>query len=178
MKRLIIDGTKISDMEELHEFLSKSLRFPDYYGNNLDALWDMLTEDSEILLISVINVEDLEEALESKFDPFMEVLSDADNELENVFVRFDSFYLSDFCKDKYHEDVEYNIIHRGDDILRFRFFEMGVVIEETTFSGEELNELTNYLIMMFPWADNIISKGDITSKSVVKSGYKIYEIKE
>ncbi len=178
MHRLIIDGTKISNIEELHDFLSKTLKFPDYYGNNLDALWDMLTEMDEILLMSVINVEDLEEALEDKFDPFMEVLSDADNELENIFVRFDSFYLSDFCNSKYTEDMEYNIIHHKDDILRFRFLEMGVIIEETTFSGDELNELANYLIMMFPWAENIISKGEITAKSVIKSDYKIYEVKE
>ncbi len=178
MKRLIIDGAKINGYSHLHDVLSDSLGFDDYYGKNLDALWDMLSEMSELLLISVINTEELAEALDDKFDPFMEVLSDADNDLENVFVRFDSFYLIDFCTDRYKEDVEYNIIYDDHDMLRFRFFEMGVVIEETSFTGDVLNELIDYLILMFPWAKSILCKELVTNSKVKTSDYTIYDIKE
>ena len=44
MKRVKIQGKKISNEKELHKFLKKELGFPDYYGENLDALWDCLTD--------------------------------------------------------------------------------------------------------------------------------------
>lgn len=37
--------------EQLHKELKEALRFPDWYGNNLDALHDLLTEMSGIELV-------------------------------------------------------------------------------------------------------------------------------
>ena len=42
MKEIIIDGDKIESKSEVHEIFVKELDFPDYYGNNLDALADCL----------------------------------------------------------------------------------------------------------------------------------------
>lgn len=39
----IIDLSRISSNESLHEELKFKLKFPEYYGNNFDALWDMIT---------------------------------------------------------------------------------------------------------------------------------------
>ena len=42
-------------MEEGHNYLKEVLNFPDYYGKNLDALYDCLTEigvETEIKLIN------------------------------------------------------------------------------------------------------------------------------
>ena len=49
MKEIIIDATKMQTAEKLHEFLLKELEFPEWYGKNLDALFDCLTERSEEL---------------------------------------------------------------------------------------------------------------------------------
>lgn len=39
---------KSSDYKELiHEYIAKSMDFPDYYGKNLDALYDCLTDIDE-----------------------------------------------------------------------------------------------------------------------------------
>jgi len=35
------------DKQQIHDTLAKQLEFPKYYGNNLDALYDVLTETSE-----------------------------------------------------------------------------------------------------------------------------------
>jgi ribonuclease inhibitor len=43
MEKIIIDGNKYQKIEEIHSFLKNKLSFPEYYGNNLNALWDMLT---------------------------------------------------------------------------------------------------------------------------------------
>jgi len=40
---LIIDGSKIASEEDLHDAISKGLALPNWYGRNLDALWDVLT---------------------------------------------------------------------------------------------------------------------------------------
>ena len=41
--KIVIEGEEMKNIKELHSFLKRTLEFPDYYGMNLDALWDMLT---------------------------------------------------------------------------------------------------------------------------------------
>jgi len=43
----IIDGNMIKNMDDFHDQISKALPFPDYYGRNFDALWDVLSRDIE-----------------------------------------------------------------------------------------------------------------------------------
>jgi ribonuclease inhibitor len=40
---ILLDGSKMKTREKAHEYIKQKLNFPDYYGMNLDALWDMLT---------------------------------------------------------------------------------------------------------------------------------------
>lgn len=42
--KVTIDGKKLKTKEALHAFFKKELEFPDYYGENLDAFWDCLTD--------------------------------------------------------------------------------------------------------------------------------------
>ncbi len=47
---MILEGKLIN--ERGHDYLSEALNFPDYYGKNLDALYDCLCEiDCEIELV-------------------------------------------------------------------------------------------------------------------------------
>lgn len=39
-----IDCSGISDAKQLHQCLARFLHFPEWYGHNLDALYDCLTE--------------------------------------------------------------------------------------------------------------------------------------
>lgn len=48
MKTIILDNSKFTSIEELHAELKFKFNLPDYYGNNLDALWDCLTTDIEL----------------------------------------------------------------------------------------------------------------------------------
>nr|WP_313780584.1 barstar family protein [Paenibacillus larvae] len=43
MHDILLDGRKIGNLGQLHTVLKEALELPDYYGNNLDALWDCLT---------------------------------------------------------------------------------------------------------------------------------------
>ncbi len=38
-----IDGAAMISPREAHEAIAAAMGFPEYYGKNLDALWDMLT---------------------------------------------------------------------------------------------------------------------------------------
>ena len=42
MEEKIIDCTKIKTQEDLHRIFRETLTFPQWYGNNLDALYDCL----------------------------------------------------------------------------------------------------------------------------------------
>ncbi len=47
MKNVTLDCTQITTKEQLHGLLARELAFPEWYGNNLDALHDCLTEIGE-----------------------------------------------------------------------------------------------------------------------------------
>ena len=44
MKTIIIDCAQIRDRRQMHEILARELEFPQWYGHNLDALYDCLTQ--------------------------------------------------------------------------------------------------------------------------------------
>lgn len=46
-KDYLIDFSNVNNRETLHEYLKENLELPEYYGKNLDALSDCLTQMSE-----------------------------------------------------------------------------------------------------------------------------------
>ena len=54
MEKIILDGGKMTDRAAAHEYIAEMMAFPEWYGNNLDALWDLLSEgvEREIELIN------------------------------------------------------------------------------------------------------------------------------
>lgn len=47
MSDVTLDCRNMISKEQAHPYLAQMLGFPDYYGNNLDALFDCLTELGE-----------------------------------------------------------------------------------------------------------------------------------
>lgn len=59
MNDVILDGIKMTSVDTAHEYLAAKLGLPDYYGRNLDALWDILSTVSEPIHIVLVNEDEL-----------------------------------------------------------------------------------------------------------------------
>ncbi len=88
MKTVILNGKKIPDRAALHAALAEELSFPQYYGRNLDALYDLLTEGSEQVRIVLLGKEAFEENLGVYFTRFLRVLEDAAQESAHLTFEF------------------------------------------------------------------------------------------
>ena len=61
MAEVTLNGREITAMEEVHQRFAPHM--PDYYGRNLDALFDCLTEPSREVTVRLLHREELEERL-------------------------------------------------------------------------------------------------------------------
>ena len=76
MNKYIVDFRKAKTYEDLHEILKKSLGFPDYYGKNLDALWDCLMDYCYDWYIEIIGTDSIEKSLDNDMKKIIEVFTD------------------------------------------------------------------------------------------------------
>ena len=83
---LYLDGIK--DRESLHSRLQGSLMLPSYYGRNLDALKDCLTDVREDTELVVYGWDALSEAMPSYSAALRSVLEDAAAEDPHIKLRF------------------------------------------------------------------------------------------
>ena len=58
-----LDGALMTYRTTAHDYLKAQVRFPDYYGRNLDALYDLLTETAEPTTIILRNADQMQEQL-------------------------------------------------------------------------------------------------------------------
>lgn len=77
---LIIDGSRIQTREEVHDLLARELQFPRWYGRNLDALHDCLTDLRQPVDIILLHEESLLENLGSYGALLRRVLLDSARE--------------------------------------------------------------------------------------------------
>lgn len=80
MIELVLDGAEIKTREDVHRCFVEALHFPEWYGANLDALYDCLTDSQEDVRILLLHREILEERLGSYAEKLQRVLVDASAE--------------------------------------------------------------------------------------------------
>ncbi len=81
MKTIYIDFTDLGDYDDFYAQLKEKLALPEFFGDNLDALYDAITGVLELPLhIEFVNmsVEQLE-----TFEDLLVMLEDADEEVED-----------------------------------------------------------------------------------------------
>lgn len=84
MKEVILDCSALADRETLHKTLERELGFPTWYGRNLDALHDCLTDFREPVRITLQNLD----SLMNYGKKLLRVLQDAAAENENIHIQF------------------------------------------------------------------------------------------
>lgn len=84
MRICVVDGSKVENKEALHDILADSLQLPSWYGRNLDALYDCLTELEEETEIRLLNKKDLETHLGNYAKSLEKVLHAAAAESQRV----------------------------------------------------------------------------------------------
>lgn len=91
MKTIYIDFTDIGDYEDFYTQLKEKITLPDHFGDNLDALSDVITGELEMPLhIEFVNltVDQLE-----IFEDLLTTLEDAEDEVEDFSF---SYYLEQY----------------------------------------------------------------------------------
>ena len=91
MKIVLLDGEKITNIGQVYDIFSKELSFPGYFGRNLDALYDCLSERSEEIGVIIVNLKLLEMALEKRIKGLLRVLNTVSGEKENFHLLIEPF---------------------------------------------------------------------------------------
>ena len=76
MKTAILNAHEIPDKNALHAALAAQLDFPDWYGGNLDALYDLLSATSRPCSLVIRDAPALEAALGEYARRLLRVLTD------------------------------------------------------------------------------------------------------
>lgn len=84
MTEVLLDGRKFDNLEQIHIFLQEVLDMPDFYGRNLDALWDFLTGIIEIpLTIRWINLKESETKLGEDCQRLLQLFREVEEEIDD-----------------------------------------------------------------------------------------------
>ena len=87
MKLVQLDCTQMTSREEVHRLFAQALDFPQWYGNNLDALYDLLCEQPDTML-TLLHTSSLA-SLGSYGASVLETLQDAAKENPRLILMFD-----------------------------------------------------------------------------------------
>lgn len=63
MAEIALDGLELQSIEEVHDRFGQALDLPEWYGRNLDALFDCLTEINRPVTVRLFHKEALKERL-------------------------------------------------------------------------------------------------------------------
>jgi ribonuclease inhibitor len=89
MKEILLDGDKMVDKASAHAYLKQQLELPDYYGENLDALWDCLSTDFSSKKIIICKPKAIIEHLGDYGESIINVFEQAAEENENIKVHIE-----------------------------------------------------------------------------------------
>lgn len=89
MDEYSVDFSGVTDKETLHHRLREALPLPQWYGNNLDALYDSLTDLPVPLTIRFLNWKETRDRMDGYFENFRRVLRDTQEDLPGLVVLFE-----------------------------------------------------------------------------------------
>ena len=88
IETIVLDGEQMLNRQAAHDHLAEQLGLPEYYGRNLDALYDLLTERGSSARLVVRHKEALLSRLGRYGTALCRTLEDADRANPNLEVLF------------------------------------------------------------------------------------------
>lgn len=91
MNYIILDFNGITSLWTLHEYFKEVFNLPDYYGHNMDALWDCLDCSFEFPTTIVLkNIEKIPSEMNEATEIMLELFEDLQRDNEKVTVQIES----------------------------------------------------------------------------------------
>ena len=78
-------------IDELHQRIKHAFGFPDYYGENWDAFWDLIRGTRDNTIVEIQGVLSLSKELRQEVDKMVECLEDNIKEMERLKQRRPDF---------------------------------------------------------------------------------------
>jgi ribonuclease inhibitor len=88
VREFIIDGRMMTSKNAVYTHLDRIFSFPSHFGNNLDALWDVLTEENEATIIHFKHTEVLTKHLEDYGKKLLKVFKNLEQKKANYTIYF------------------------------------------------------------------------------------------
>ena len=88
MQTINIDFRRIGSINDFYKILGNQITLPEYFGNNLDALWDVLS--TEMVTPLIIQFEHLSLQQLEKFEDLITLFEDASIEMNDT-IQFEYF---------------------------------------------------------------------------------------
>ena len=90
-KTIILNLTGCKYLGELHEKIRIAFDFPEWYGANWDAFWDLLNEPREYTVVKVYGLNQLPDDLKSSGKMLVDILQENKVYYENFMKRQSKF---------------------------------------------------------------------------------------
>ena len=75
-KTVTLDLTGCQSLGEIHQRIKKTFDFPDFYGQNWDAFWDLLRTECDANKIEVLGENTVSKELEPSIEMINEILQE------------------------------------------------------------------------------------------------------
>lgn len=88
MDKVILNGKRMITRERTHAYLKRKFGFPEYYGRNLDALWDLLSSWDREMDIVIVNHKAVTENLDGYGVSLLKLFRELDEESRHIHVTY------------------------------------------------------------------------------------------
>ncbi len=84
VKHYYLDFTGCRHLGEMHRIIKEAFDFPDWYGENWDAFWDLYGYYGEEMLVHIKGLDTMPKEFDEDIAIMIEILKRAENECPNM----------------------------------------------------------------------------------------------
>ncbi|MBQ8525936.1 MAG: barstar family protein [Clostridia bacterium] len=89
MKKIIVNFSNCKFIGEVHKVLKEAFSFPEYYGENLSALWDCLRYYSlDPISVEVIGLSEISEELSDYMNEIFQIFDEVHEENPGIIFQY------------------------------------------------------------------------------------------